>query len=335
MGKIFSKESWSINAKLVVKNTISFILMMVFILGFMKIFGEENILVGVCIYVGLVMFSKCDTGMKLSSMLVVIFICFVGSVFVSELNNYLPLWAGFVLNFAFVYVVMILSSEPTYLKLNNIMLLLFLFCESVPVDLKVFNIRMAGTFVGTIMVMGVTYYFWKKKGYGKENARTLTEQIKSGFNYNNVCLRMATGVSISILITSMYGSSKPLWISVVVLSLTQFSTEDMISRIKHRVLATIFGVVFFVVVFTYLVPVKYGVVVVLLLGYIGYYFDDYKHKQFINAVSAINASLVLFDPFKAIEARFEGLLVGIGIVLLLFVVEVGIGFFKKGTKSIS
>ena len=331
MGKILDKKKWSINLNIFLKNTFSFAIMMIFILGFMKLFGEENTLVGVCIYVGLIMFAECNTKMRLNSMLIVIFFCFVGSVLASNLNIYLPLEVAFVLNFIFVFIVMLLTSEPTYLKLNIIMLLLFLFCQSVPVSKTQFNTRLAGTIIGTLLIMGYTYYHWKKKGYGGSDSKTLKEQIIAGWKYKSVCFRMAFGVSLSIILTGYYGSIKPLWISLVVLSLTQFSTEDMVSRIKHRVLGTILGAVFFVVVFTYLIPIKYGIIVILLLGYLGYYFNEYKHKQFINAVSAINASLVLFDSSatSAIYTRFESLFIGILIVLILFVVEVGFSFFKK------
>lgn len=325
--QIFKKENWSISKELVIKNTFSFLFMMAFIISFIKIFGEENTLVGVCIYVGLMVFPECDTGMKLSSMLTIIFIVFVGSIFASDFNVHAPLWVAFVVNFLFVMLVMLMTSEPTYLKLNVIMLLLFLFCQSVPVSGSKFDLRVIGTLIGTFIVLLYTYYSWKNRGYGKGDGRGLIDQIKAGWKYKNVCIRMALSVSLAILITGYFATKKPLWISLVVLSLTQFSTEDMISRMKHRVIGTIVGVVFFVVVFTYIVPIKYGVVIILLLGYLGYYFNDYKHKQFINSVSAINASLVLFNPSSAIVSRFEGLIMGIGIVLLLFVVEVGFGFF--------
>ena len=54
------------------KNAYKFSIMMLFILAYIKIFGDENTLIGVSIYVGLAMFPVCDSNMKRSSMLLVI-----------------------------------------------------------------------------------------------------------------------------------------------------------------------------------------------------------------------------------------------------------------------
>ena len=92
-----------------------FVFMMTFILLFMKIFGADNTLIGVCVYVGLAMFPYCDTGMNKSTMMFTIFISYVGSAIISQVNTVSPLIA-FPINFIFVYFVTLLTSEPHYLK---------------------------------------------------------------------------------------------------------------------------------------------------------------------------------------------------------------------------
>lgn len=65
---------------------------------------------------------------------------------------------------------------------------------------------------------------------------------------------------------------------------------------------------------------------VMLLGYLGYFFPEYKYKQVINAISALNASLVLLDTQTAIENRILCLIAGILIVLSIYFV---INMIKK------
>ena len=138
------------------KNAYKFSIMMLFILAYIKIFGDENTLIGVSVYVGLAMFPVCDTNMKRSSMLLVIAIVFIGSGLVSQLDALSP-WISFPINFLFVYLVM-MTSEPTYLKLNIVMLLPFLFCQSVPVSIEQFPTRMIGILSGTLFMILATYF---------------------------------------------------------------------------------------------------------------------------------------------------------------------------------
>ena len=49
-------------------NTVRFLAMMGFIITYMVIFGKENTLPGVAIYVGIMMFPKMNTGIKLYDM---------------------------------------------------------------------------------------------------------------------------------------------------------------------------------------------------------------------------------------------------------------------------
>ena len=56
----------------------------------------------------------------------------------------------------------------------------------------------------------------------------------------------------------------------------------------------------------------------MLLGYVGFFLPDYKYKQVINAVSALNASLVILDTMTAIETRILCLTAGILIVLMIY-----------------
>ncbi|WP_304206841.1 FUSC family protein [Peptostreptococcus russellii] len=311
------------------KNVKMFIFMMIFILTFIKFFGPDNTLIVVCIYVGLVMFPACDTGMTKKAMLAVIAFCYIGSTLIAQLNTISP-WIALPFNLVFVFLVMAATSEPTYLKMNVIMLLPFIFNESVPVDFDGFKIRMAATLIGTFIIMVCTYIQWTKKGYGADGSRTLVEQLRKGLKHVNTALRMTLGVSFALILSTILKSQKPLWITIVVVSLTQFTSQEMISRIKYRVMGTILGSIFFVIAFRYILPIESGIVVVFLFNFIGSFLDEYKYKQFINTVSAINASLIIFNTDRAIVGRFTGLLIGILIVCLLYLLEkLIIAKFKK------
>lgn len=287
----------------------------------------------VCIYIGLVMFPECDTGMTKPAMLLVIAFCYIGSTILAQLNIMSP-WVALPFNLIFVFLVMAITSEPTYLKMNIIMLLPFVFNQSVPVNYNGFKMRMLATILGTLIIIICTYIQWTRKGYGKKGARTLAEQFRKGLKHLNTAIRMTLGVAFALILSTILKSQKPLWITLVVVSLTQFTSEEMVSRIKYRIIGTILGSIFFVITFKYLFPIEYSVVFVLLFNFIGSFLDEYKYKQFINAVSAINASLIFFNTDAAILNRFIGLAIGILIVILLYLLEKLIVFiFKKYQKN--
>ena len=315
------------------KNLKMFIFMMFFILTFIKFFGHDNSLIVVCIYVGLVMFPACDTGMTKSAMLSVIAFCYIGSTIVAQLNTISP-WMALPFNLIFVFLVMAITSEPTYLKMNVIMLLPFVFNQSVPVDYNGFKMRMAATIIGTLIIIVCTYIQWTKNGYGKSGSRTLIEQFRKGLKHLNTALRMTLGVSFALILSTILQSQKPLWITLVVVSLTQFTSQEMVARIKYRIIGTILGSIFFVISFRYIFPIEFSIIFVFLFNFIGSFLDEYKYKQFINTVSAINASLILFNTDRAILNRFIGLAIGILIVLLLYLLEkLIVRFFRRATNK--
>lgn len=57
------------------------------------------------------------------------------------------------------------------------------------------------------------------------------------------------------------------------------------------------------------------------MSYLSFFTPEYKYKQIVNAVCALNASLVLLDTTTAIENRVLCLLGGIAIVLLMHLLE--------------
>ena len=312
-------------------NTFRFLAMMGFIMAYMAIFGQENTLPGVAIYVGIMMFPKMNTGIKLYDMLIMVAILFLGSGIVAQIGVISP-WLALPLNIIYIFITMIVTTEPAPYKMNMVFLLPLLFCQSVPVSIDLFPKRMVGILIATGITVAVTYIEWKKRGYGEEG-RTLKEQIKEGMKYVDVSARMAFGVSIAILIAALMNSAKPLWVSIVVMSLTQIDTSDMVDRIKYRTIATVCGIFFFSIVFGYIFPVEYAAILVMILGYVGFFIDEYKYKQFINFISSINASLIIFNAETAMVNRFIGLFMGIVIVLTLHIISSGIRFLVEKIRD--
>lgn len=314
-----TKENTKQFRKLFVKNTMQFILIMAFINVCMTLFGAANTLAGVAIIVAIMTYPSLDIGIKPSTMALLIILLFTGAGFAS-LSVLLEPSMAFIINTGYLILLLSLTSEPASYKVYMPILLCFIFCQSVPVYGYDILQRIVGIGVGGILCACCTYYKWKKNDYGKL-AKPLRVQFRHSSSHRGFILRLSLGISFAMFLGSTFHLEKPLWISIVVMSLTQIEFKDTLLRIKHRSLATVVGTVLFLIFFQYLIPSEYAFELVLGIGYLTNFVKAYKYQQILNAINAINASLVILDTTTAIENRFLCLLFGILIVLCFYVLH--------------
>lgn len=319
--KLINKESliWKI-----FYNAFRFMISLGFIITFQTIFGAENTLLGVAISVGFTMLPLCNLDLKPWTMFWIIVLLYGVSPFIAQLSLINP-WLAFIGNFIFLAVIILLTNEPFEYQTNITFLLCFVFSQSTIVPWNQFMMRGIAGIVGGLFVGGCLLVNWYRHGYGGQIG--LKQQILRCQSNRSYLLRMSFGVSIAMLIATLLHMSKPLWMSIVVMSLTQLEFRETLIRIKHRFIGTLVGVAIFFVFFQHLIPQEYAGLVVMFLGYMGFFLPEYKFKQVINAVSALNASLVILDTKTAIEGRMASLMAGIIIVLCIY-------FFTKFVRSL-
>lgn len=304
---------------LIWSNALRFFFSVGFATLFQLLFGAENILVGVAICVGWTMFPETYTGVNLGATVAIQLSLYLGGVAAAQAALLSP-WAAFPIYLVFLLAVLLLSNEPMPYKPSISFLLCFIFSQAMPVPMARFPLRLLGAFCGALVVAGTTVLYWKRAGHG-QGGRTIRQQAALCRKNRSYNLRMAIGVSLAMSAGMLFHLPKPLWLSIVVMSLTQLEFRETLERIKYRTLATLVGGGLFVVVFGLLVPAKYAILVILLLGYISFFTPEYKYKQVVNAICAINASLIFLDTTQAITNRLACLLGGIAIVLLLWIIQ--------------
>ena len=291
----------------IIHNAFRFLISLAFIIVFQTLFGVENTLLGVAISVGFTMLPMCNLDIKPWTMFWIIVILYGGSTFVAQLSAVNP-WLAFGCNFIFLSLIILLANEPLEYQTNITFLLCFVFSQSTVVSWSQFPMRATAGIVGGIFVGGCVVLNWYRHGYGGK-IRVRQQILRCQVN-RSYLLRMSFGVSLAMLIGSLFEISKPLWISIVVMSLTQLEFTETLTRIKHRFVGTLVGIIIFFIFFQYLIPQQYAGFVVMFLVYMGFFLPEYKFKQIINAVSALNASLVILDTLTAIENRLLCLVAG-------------------------
>lgn len=318
--------------KEILLNAGRFLFNVAFVMVFQILFNAENILPAVAISVGLTMLPQYDLGIKPITMFFITIFLYISSGIIAQLAFVQP-FIAFLFNFMFVAIIILLTNEPLDMKPNISFLLCFVFTQSTPVPYNLFANRMLALFCGSLLVGFSILINWYRKGYGI-NGNNLKQQIMRCQKNRSYLLRMSFGIAFAMYFGMTFHVQKPLWISIVVMSLTQLEFSETIERIKHRFIGTLIGVICFLIFFQYLIPKEYAIFFVMLLGYIGFFFPDYKYKQIINAISALNASLVLLDTRSAIENRILFLIAGISIVLFIYAFTILIKQFHMLRKKI-
>lgn len=298
-------------------NAFRFIINVGFIFLFQMIFHAENTLTAVALGVGFTMLPMSELHIRPAAMCMIVLLLYIGGGIAAQSALLHPLLAC-IINFCFLVLLLVLISEPMDMKANISFLLCFVFSQSTYVPWENFPARLACVSFGAVLICGCILLNWKRKGIGS-NGCTLKEQVQRSKVHRSYILRMSLGISIAMFIASVLQLSKPLWISIVVMSLTQLEFSETLERIRHRFIGTLAGVAFFFIFFQLLIPQQYAMLVIMLLGYIGFFLPDYKYKQVINAISALNASLVILDTKTAIENRIFCLVLGIVIVVVIYI----------------
>lgn len=304
------------NIRLVFGNALKFCFNVLFAYFFQVVFGTENILPGVAVCIGLTTLPEMDLGIRGLHMSAVIWLLYMGAGLTAQmaLGN---IWAAFFVNFAFVAGILLLSAEPVAMKTSISFLLCFVFCQANPVPAEKLGMRLAALAVGSLMVSAAVLIQWRRRGI-LSNGRKITEQICLCGRRRGYILRTALGLATAMAIGMAVHLERPMWISIVVMSLSQIEFAETKERILYRSMATILGAAVFYGILVRFIPGRYAMVFILLLGYLSFFTTKYKYTQIVNAVCALNASLFLLDPQNAIVMRIFCLAIGITVTLAMW-----------------
>lgn len=305
---------------IVLGNLLQFIVTLAFFFTFKGLFGDENALVGVALSVGWTIFPKGGMGLRRHTMALMIIGLYTGGCIVGQ-GPLLPLWAAVPLYAAFTALILLLSTEPAIMKTSIMFLLGFLFPQATCVPWAQFPRRLLGAFAGSLFIAVWTVLAWRKAGLGDSAARPLREHIALCARHRSFILRMSVGIAAAMGLGTVLALPKPLWVSIVVMSLTQIDFAETRDRIRWRAGGTLAGAAAFLLFFGHLIPAAYQGLAVMAMGYLSYFVPAYKYKQVVNAVSALFASLVLLDPVTAVGYRIVCFAGGLAIVLALYGVD--------------
>ena len=285
-------------------------------MSYSSLFGSVNMLMGVALITGFLMFLGMDIGIKTAQAALLIVISFVSIgafTYVSSINPVI----GFIIHLITIFGLMLLFTEKLEYKAFLPFMLCYVFAQGTPITSAEYGSRMYGLLAGSVLV-GIVYYFRHYKSDDSHYPSIL--QVLSRLDIHSVrfnyAVKMAIGVSIGMLIGDLLQIQKGMWISLTIFSVLQPHHTHSKERLKHRLLGNVIGAVGFILLFVML-PVQYSMIITLALSYIYMFVVDYRIQMIFVTINALNASLVLFDYGESIPTRLSFILVGACIAILI------------------
>lgn len=294
---------------------LTFTITLVFINLYAKLFGQSETLIGVAIITGYSMMKNLDLGFNSRQAALGIFFLFPFIGIMAHISQF-NLLIAVPIHFITVYLLMLLSSLPLTFKTYMPFILCYIFAQSTPVSEQMIFNRLLGLMAGSL-VIALTYYLSHRTKVYKRNLKSFLKDIPKNSTRNHFILRMAIGITLAAELGGMLHAAKPMWITIVVMSLTQPFTGDTHARIRYRLIGTVIGSAIFMFLFGFLIPPSYSTYFLLFLGFIYGFANEYKIQQIFVTINALGAAMILFGPGTSVPMRVILLILGVAVVLLL------------------
>jgi len=290
-------------------NVIDFSSNLLFILIFTLIFGQENLLPIVALSVGFLMFPKINFGVKHHVLSLTNILLFpLGGLAAQIPHTHLILLS--ISYLLFTFLIMILSAQPIAYQYSIPYLINFLFCQATPVSNSEFPKRFLALFVGSLFLSLLSKLSNKKQPLTTES-RSLIEQVSFSLSNPLYILKMCLSITASMIFAIILNNPKPLWFSIVAMSLTEISFTETIKKTRDRLIGTLLGIMIFYISLVKLIPTEFAIYFILMTGFISYFLVDYRYKTIVNSIAALNAALLILPSAHSILNRLFALALGV------------------------
>ncbi len=307
----------NLKPKILVNNLILIVGIILFVSLYGAVFGSANSLVGVCAITAMLMFVDVHLSLKLNEAIITTVLSFVLMGVLTQISS-MNIFLVLVINFIGIFIVSYLVTNTMETKAYLPFMLCYVFIEGNPVSWSEFPKRLVALLVGGILISAVYYFSHRKKDDSEHiNISEMIKTMDKNSLQFNFSLRMAISVSLAMLLGSLIGAQKSMWISISAMSITQPHFEDSKTKSKERFFGTIIGSVMFVVLFVYIIPEKFSNIALLILSYIYTFAKEYKIKMIFTTMSSLGAAMILFQPGVSVPMRIAFIVMGIGIALVV------------------
>ena len=232
---------------------ITMVFCVAFVMGYGKIFGNENSIVGVIILLCVMVFRNADFGMKMTGSLTSMAIIFSILAFGPRLANMAGLFGELLINAACIFVLLFLGCHNIMMSNHSTIVLGYLLLYGYDTTGKDYLFRLAAIATGALLTGIVFYRNHHKIAY----KRTLSDIVKE-FRIDSLRTRwqitVTFGVSTAIFLGGLFHIPRTMWIGIAAMSILMPFRNDLKGRVKGRIPGNIIGGVVFLALYLLFSP---------------------------------------------------------------------------------
>ena len=256
------KEKMRHTAIYLLKIFITMVFCMAVVIGFSKIFGNDNSIVGVVVLLCVMAFRFADFGIRTPHAMGALAIMFAILTFGPRLANDGGLAQEFLVNTVCILAQMVLGCHNVVMFNHSTLLLSYLLLYGYDVTGALYIQRLIAMGIGAAATLIVYYRNHRKKVY----TRSLKDIFRE-FDVRSLRTRwqitMVFGVTTAMLIAGLLHVPRRMWIGIAAMSILVPFHEDAKQRAKARVPGNIVGCFIFLALYYFLPPSIYNYVGVI------------------------------------------------------------------------
>lgn len=272
-----------------------------FIALFSIIFGSENSIAGLAVLLCVLVFRCADLGIRASHGVFTIFIVFGILAAGPKISNLVPAGWAFLVNVVCLMLLVVLGCHNVIMSNHSTLVLAYLLLQGYDVSGDAYKMRLAALAIGAVITAGVFYRNHRKIIY-KRSFKDLFQEFDIASARTRWQLGLTFGISSAMLIASLIGVSKAMWVGIAAMSVFAPFRSDLEYRVKYRAPGNVLGSVLFLLLY-FLLPEGSIAYMGILGGICQGLSASYGWQTTFNAFSALSTAAPVFGVPYAICLR--------------------------------
>ena len=319
--------------KNIISKTVLFLIIMILVVMFNLLFGEDNTLVGVTTVITILMLL----GKDLTQNPVKNFLILLGINLALGISSFIAannVWVGIIIDFS---VVSLIGYYFSYAMTKGLILpygLQYLFMLNSPVDGHIFVKRIYALIFGAIIIMISQFIVNAKKnnvfkkensiiGFNKDEIDSVYKEyalfgkkVKIHTIRASYAIRVGLLTAITSFIALYFKLPEGRWMIYTIFSLTELYSENCKIRAWKRLQGTIIGSAVVIVAFMFIKNPALRGLIILIAGYLSSFASDYRDVMILATISAITPLAITNGSVYIALKRIMYVIIGTILALL-------------------
>ncbi len=319
--------------KNIISKTVLFLIIMILVVMFNLLFGEDNTLVGVTTVITILMLL----GKDLTQNPVKNFLILLGINLALGISSFIAannVWVGIIIDFS---VLSLIGYYFSYAMTKGLILpygLQYLFMLNSPVDGHIFVKRIYALIFGAIIIMISQFIVNAKKnnvfkkensiiGFNKDEIDSVYKEyalfgkkVKIHTIRASYAIRVGLLTAITSFIALYFKLPEGRWMIYTIFSLTELYSENCKIRAWKRLQGTIIGSAVVIVAFMFIKNPALRGLIILIAGYLSSFASDYRDVMILATISAITPLAITNGSVYIALKRIMYVIIGTILALL-------------------